>query len=543
MTRRYHIRTGGATNLLVLLVVTSIILVAGLFAMLLWVTQIPTTPGRQNIDGDPNALTVFCAAGLRYPVDQIAADYTATYGTPIQLQYGGSNTMLSQLEVGQNADLYIAADESYTQIAQAKGIVRERLPIATQRPVIVINKNSKQDIKTVADLYRNKTRYAIGDPHATAIGAKTKKALTPSGEWPALLHGATVLKPTVNEIASAVALGSIDAGIVWDSTAAQYNGLRVVHDPLLERDLAHIEIAVTDYTQHPTSALQFARYVTAADRGLNIFSQRGFDVIAGDSWFDKPHLTFFVGAVNRRAVENAVRAFEAREGVSVNTVYNGCGILTAQMRALHDNSSVDFPDSFMACDTYYMDTVGDLFMESVNVSDTDIVLVVKKGNPKSIRQLSDLLLPGIRVAIGHPRQCTIGALSQKLLADAGLQAILSQSGNIVTETTSSALLLPNVVTGAADVAIAYRADADAVGSDVDVIAINSADAKAIQPFGISKQSSVKRLSSRLFDSISQAKADFLKHGFGWQLAEGARPSITEARSTESESVGNNSPSN
>lgn len=543
MARRYHIRTGGATNLLTLLVVASIVLVAGLLAMLNWVAKIPQAPGRQNFDGDLNALTVFCAAGLRYPVDQIAADYTATYGTPIRIQYGGSNTMLSQLEVGQNADLYIAADDSYTQIAQTKGIVHERIPIATQRPVIVINKNSNLDIKNVTDLHRNNTRYAIGDPQATAVGAKTKKAIDLSGEWAALLAGATVLKPTVNEIASAVSLGSVDAGIVWDSTAAQYSDLRVVRDSLLEGDPAQIEIAVTDYTQHPTSALQFARYVTATDRGLKVFSQRGFNVTAGDRWSEKPQLTFFVGAVNRRAVENAVIAFEAREGISVNTVYNGCGILTAQMRALHENSSMDFPDSFMACDTYYMDTVGDLFMESVNVSDTDIVLVVKKGNPKNIQQLSDLLRPGMRVALGQPRQCTIGALSRKLLEDAGLQTSLSQSGNIVTETTSSALLLPNIVTGAADVAIAYRADADVAGSDVEVIGIDSALAKAIQPFGISKQSNVKRLSSRLFDSISHAKADFLKHGFGWQLAEGARPSITETQSSDSESIKDISPSN
>lgn len=524
-----HHRRGSA-NLLLVLACVSIAVLIGLLGLLYWVGREASSPAVEYTAGKFEPLTIFCAAGLRYPLDQIVDNYTGTYGRPVSVQYGGSNTMLSQLAVGKNADLYIAADDSYTQLAEERSMVRERFPLASQRPVIVVRKQDPPDITTVNDLPAKHIRYAIGDPEATAVGKKTKQALEKTGIWKLVINGATVIKPTVNEIASAVSLGSIDAGVVWDSTAVQYPELQVVHDPQLEIDPAKIEAAVTEYTDQPAAALHFARFLASADRGLPVFSERGFNVVAGDRWAERPQLTFYVGAVNRRAIENAVNQFAEREGVTVNTVYNGCGILTAQMRSMIANNPGEFPDSFMACDTFYMRKVDDLFLDAVSISDTDIVIVVKKGNPKNISGLSDLIRPGVRVALGQPRQCTIGVLSKNLLAAEGIYDTLQQSGNLVAETTSSALLLPNIITGAADVVLAYRSDAEALNDEIETMTIDSELAKAVQAYGIAKNSNSKRLSARLFDSISAAKADFLKQGFGWQLTEGDRPSIRDPQS-------------
>jgi len=530
MSSKLH-RAPRSSDLLLALFVISALSLAGLFSVLSWLTYDPTVPSDPGERHAYAPLTVFSAAGLRYPMDEIAAAYTAAYGTPIQLQYGGSNTMLSQLEVGQLADLYIAADDLYIALAAEKGLIKERMPIAQQTPVIVASESHASDIRSVEDLYRKELRYALGDMQATAIGKKTKEALSGSDHWNVLKENATVIKPTVNEVASAVSLGSVDAGIVWDSTAKHYDNLTIIRDPSLDHSIAHAELAVTSNSTHPTSALHFARYISASNKGLPVFAKHGFTAAAGDEWEESPQITFFAGAVNRRAVEDAVEAFERREGVRVNTVYNGCGILTAQMRSLHSNHSTDFPDSFMACDVYYMDAVSDLFMRPVNISDTEIVLVVKQGNPKAIHTLQDLIRPGIRVAVGQPRQCTIGILSQRLLEAAGVSTQLDASGNIVTQTTSSALLVPNIVTESADVALAYRVDAESESGNVDVIAIDSPLAKAIQPFGISRQSTAKQLNARLFDTISSAKKNFLENGFGWRLVEGERPEISAPQST------------
>src|SRR5262245_60960731 len=43
-------------------------------------------------------LVVFCAAGLRKPVEQAARDYEEEHGVEVRLQYGGSETLLGQIE-------------------------------------------------------------------------------------------------------------------------------------------------------------------------------------------------------------------------------------------------------------------------------------------------------------------------------------------------------------------------------------------------------------------------------------------------------------
>src|SRR5438105_4206483 len=96
----------------------------------------------------------------------------------------------------------------------------------------------------------------------------------------------------------------------------------------------------------------------------------------------------------RPAIEETVASFEAREGVKVRTVYNGCGILVGQMRTRVR------PDAYFACDASFMSQVRDLFDEPVTVSSNQLVILVHKGNPHHVRRLKDLGKPGLRVGIG-----------------------------------------------------------------------------------------------------------------------------------------------
>jgi ABC-type molybdate transport system substrate-binding protein len=170
---------------------------------------------------------------------------------------------------------------------------------------------------------------------------------------------------------------------------------------------------------------------------------------------------------------------------------------------------------YMACDVYYLDTVRELFQDAVNVSNTDIVIVVQKGNPKQIRSLSDLARPGVRVAVGQPEQCTIGVLSKRLLEAEGLYEEVKK--NIVTETATSALLVPNITTSAADAVLAYATDTHAEQDKLDVVPIDSPLAEAIQPYSIARSSDFKYLGRRLYQAISRSRDSFEAAGFVWRL--------------------------
>ncbi len=514
-------RRAGANSFLILVGgAVVLLLVLGLVLYNMSGSNQPTTTGS---DQEANELFMYCAAGMRVPVEKIAAEYQREYGVPVQIQWGGSNSLLSQIQVAKTGDIYLAADDSYTQLAQERGLLDETISIATMRPVIAVKKGNPKKIQSIDDLLRDDVTCAMGNPDQAAIGKTTRKLLQQSKHWDQIEKQVTstgVFKPTVPDVATDVKLGSVDAGIIWDTTVALHSDLEAIRVPELDAGEVDVTVGILTSSTQPTQALKFARYLTSSDKGLATFKENGFEIVDGDEWAEIPEITFFCGSVNRRAVDAVIKAFEEREGVTVNTVYNGCGMLTAQMRTIRDqHQGQGFPDTYMACDRYYLDTVKDWFQDDVDISDTEVVIAVPKGNPGKIQELKDLAKPGIRVAVGQPDQCTIGVLTRQLLEAEELYDDVMK--NVVTQTASSAMLVPTVTTSSVDAALAYATDTRAESDKVDTVRVNNEAGKAIQPFAIARSSEHKELASRLYAAIAGARENFESAGFHFRVNDAA----------------------
>jgi len=274
----------GTTNYLYGLMFVSAVLLAGLFALL-------ALSGRSGPDPNAGELMMYCAAAERLAVERTVADYEKEYGTRVRLQFGGSNTLLSQIEVAKSGDLYLAADESYIDIARKKGLVAEELPVARMRPVLAVKKGNPNKIEGLGDLLREDVRAALGNPDQPAVGKRGKQVLSEAGLWEKVERHVTetgVFKPTEPEVANDVKLGSVDVGILWDSTASRLPELEAVHTPELDRAVSQVTLGVLASAKDPTAALHFARYLAARDRGLKHFEATGFEPVEGDKWADVP---------------------------------------------------------------------------------------------------------------------------------------------------------------------------------------------------------------------------------------------------------------
>ena len=84
------------------------VLIAALSGLLMW--------GGPRRAADADKLELYCAAGLRYPVSEIARLYEEEHGVKIEIQFDGSNSLLTHISVNKfsTADLYLAADDFYT---------------------------------------------------------------------------------------------------------------------------------------------------------------------------------------------------------------------------------------------------------------------------------------------------------------------------------------------------------------------------------------------------------------------------------------------
>lgn len=496
-------------------------------------------------------LTMYTAAGLKPPVEEIVQQYEQEFNVKVTLQYGGSNTLLGQLKADRYStpDLYLAADQFYLDEAVADGLAAEVLPIGAQFPVIAVPKGNPRGINSINDLLADDVMVVTANPNSAAIGRAVKDALeaVSAGEqtlWDRLeqhVADSGVFKDTVNYVANDVKIGAVDAGIVWNTTVASpkyRDSLEAVVVPELEPQRNEIGVAVLKSSQRPSAALHFARYLTARNRGLEAFKEIDVQTVDGDVWEDPLEITFYCGAVNRRAIEETLAQFEEREGVTINTIYDGCGILTSRMKTIDgQRPELGFPDVYMACDRYYLENVHDWFQEDVDVSDTEIVIAVPKGSTK-VQELADLVKPGVRVAVGEPKQCTIGALSRMLLQEEGLYEQLlekqDQEGEVVVFKSSSALLVPDVLTGSVDAAIAYITDVQSSLDEVDIIHVNSPRNLAIQPFSVARSSDHKYLVRRLFAAIADSQEKFEEAGFHFRLNEDSPTSSSEGSPGEGE---------
>jgi len=495
--------------------VASVVLVVGLSVALVW-------DGEE--DQSLETIHVYCAANMRKPVEAVAEEYGKKLGIRVELDFDGSGTLLGKIGEEQRSakeskrgDLYLAADESYIVEARSRGLVAESIPLAWMRPVIAVKKGGTVDVRGISDLLRADVKVAVCNPDQAAVGQIARDVLGKLGHWDPIVEKVHVMKPKVTDLANDVKLGSVDAAIVWDSTVSMYPELEAIGVPEFEATKTLVTIAVTSYTRSPASALGFARYLAARDRGLVHFEKSGFDVVEGDVWEKRPQLVVWSGGVNRLAVSTTIEEFVEREGVDVVTTYGGCGTLTAQMKPLVGTSR--FPDVYFACDRSYMTNVSDWYLSSVLVSETDMVIAVPKGNPEGIKGLRDLTRSGLEIGLADPVKSALGGLTESLLRDAGIFDRV-KSNVRVTDGTADMLVNKIMVSGghSIDAVIVYRANLPRVLDRVSIVEIDHPLAKAQQPIATSVTSNRKELARRFTRALVSKRSEqrFRDVGFRWR---------------------------
>ncbi len=499
-------------NRILLVMIGSIV---ALSVMVFALSQNEKTKSAGNVEAggrETAPLMMFCAASNRAVVEAIVTDYEAEFDREVQVNFGSSQGLLSQIEVSKAGDLYLPADESYLGIAQQKALIDEVLPIARQQAVIAVKKGNPKSIQSFDDLLRDDVLVVQASPDAAAIGKVAKRLLSEAGLWDKLAAATVAERGTVTEVANDIKVGAADAGIVYDAVLHTYPDLEFVEIPELEQGSSQIAVGVIAGTEMPQAALHFARYVSAIDRGLKRYSEYGFRVSGGDQWSDVPELNIFAGSMLRPAIEHTIAEFEEREGIRVNRVYNGCGILVGQMKA------GQHPDAYFACDSEFMTQVADLFPDPVPVSQNELVILVQKGNPHQIKSLRDLTKEGLRVGVGHEKQCAMGWITQNTLRDGGVQQEVME--NVTVQTPTGDMLVNQLRTGSLDAAVAYLSNAAGAGDFLDAIQIQGIPCSvATQPWAVAGESKYPQLAGRLFDRIISAESqeDFLAEGFRWQL--------------------------
>ena len=503
------LRCRGSAHPVAMIFGVSLIVAGVLVGMLSLLTGSASTSG---VPGK-KPLIVMVGASLKPAFDAVAKAYREQYGIEIQAQYDASDNLLNAIKIARTGDLFLPAEELYLQRAREQGLAREIIPVAHTRPVIAVRRGNPKKITGLRDLLRPDVRVGVASP-AAAIGRLSQEAFVKSGNGDAFAARRSNSDSKFSdlgkepEVANSIKLDAVDAGIIWDASVTRYPELEGVSDPVFDALDQQVSIGVLECSTDATRALHFARFLSARDRGLPQFKTAGYRVVDGDEWAENPQLTVFLGAMLRPAMTETLKDFAAREGLPpINTTYNGCGILVGQMK------TGARPDMYFACDTSFMSQVQDLFQKADVISANEMVIVVKKGNPLSIKELKDLTQPGLKLGVGEERQCALGWLTKDVLDRSALCEKVEK--NIAVRSTTGDMLIAQMP--ALDAAIVYRSNAMLIKDRYDVVPVDLPQHFAQQPVAVAKESKYRQLTERLLEAIrsSESQARFRENGFQW----------------------------
>ncbi|NQW22482.1 MAG: molybdate ABC transporter substrate-binding protein [SAR202 cluster bacterium] len=237
--------------------------------------------------GGSTTLKVMAASSLTQAFQDLARDFEAANpGVSVKLEFGGSQRLRSQLEFGAKADVFASADHQQMDLVVAAGLT-DNLPLDFASNTLVVIAVPKSLVSELADLARPGVRLALAQA-SVPVGAYSRLALQNlanddsiglgSAFMDAALANLVSEEPNVRTVAQKVALGEVDAGIVYQtdvSVAEMAGAIRVIPIPQQANVNAQYPITVLQNASDTELAREFVSFVLS-ETGQRRLAEQGF---------------------------------------------------------------------------------------------------------------------------------------------------------------------------------------------------------------------------------------------------------------------------
>jgi molybdate transport system substrate-binding protein len=212
---------------------------------------------------------VFAAASLTAPFEALKKAHPEL---SIELQLAGTPQLVAQIQQGAQADVLASADEPNMKKVVDSGLAAEAPRVfARNELAIVVEAGNPQKIAGLADLARAGLRVALCAPevpagrYAREALAKADAKISPVSE-----------EPNVKALVAKVALGEIDAGVVYATDVTSAKGkVAGVAIPAEHNVRASYPVARLRDGKNPEGAKRFVDLLLS-DEGTKLLESHGF---------------------------------------------------------------------------------------------------------------------------------------------------------------------------------------------------------------------------------------------------------------------------
>ena len=217
-------------------------------------------------------LLIFAGAASKPAAEEAIRVFREKTGIGVDVTFGGSGFVLSQMKLAQRGDLYFPGSSDFMEIAKRDGLVfpdSEKI-IVYLVPAINVQKGNSKKIHTLRDLTKDGVRVAIANPAMVCVGTYAveiiEKNLSPT-EKEKLRKNLVNYTESCEKTANVISLRAVDAVIGW-GVFQYWDPERIETVYLKPKEIpriGYIPIAVSKYTQDRAAAQRFIDFLLSPE--------------------------------------------------------------------------------------------------------------------------------------------------------------------------------------------------------------------------------------------------------------------------------------
>ena len=231
----------------------------------------------QNGHSSPKGLLIFAGAASKPATEEAVKIFREKTGIPVDVSFGGSGFVLSQMKLARKGDLYFPGSSDFMEVAKKDGLVfpeTEKI-IVYLVPAINVQKGNPKRIYSLKDLTKDGIRVAIANPEFVCVGTYAaeiiEKNLNPI-EKEKLKKNLVNYTESCEKTANAISLKAADAVLGWE--VFHYWDPERIETIYLKPDeiprVGYIPIAISKFTQDKILSQKFIDFILST-QGKTIF--------------------------------------------------------------------------------------------------------------------------------------------------------------------------------------------------------------------------------------------------------------------------------
>jgi molybdate transport system substrate-binding protein len=246
----------------------------------------PVSPTSSITSLTGKEISVFAGSASKPPLDDAAKAFEQQTGVKVYVTYGGSGTVLSQMELSKTGDIYIPGSPDYLLKAESKKITDPATTkiLAYLIPAINVQPGNPKNIQSLSDLTKSGLKVGMGNPTTVCVGLYAVEILDNNHLLSNVYKNIVTQAASCDNTATLVSLKSVDAIMGWS----------VFHDwdpknidtvylkPEQISRLAYIPAAISKFTKEKETAAAFINFLTSS-AGQDIFRKWGYDVTEAEA--------------------------------------------------------------------------------------------------------------------------------------------------------------------------------------------------------------------------------------------------------------------